>query len=407
MDTSADHQRPRWDGAAFADHHTAFTNGYRTVVHGPGGMELCPNTQRSHRRAQSDYDGVGSGVRKEERRSVYEPPVDLPEATLAAGLRSHYGLEVTATALLSLGQDTEARVYRVQTAADAYFAKVRRGVGNVPGLVVPRYLRDRGIAHVVAPLPTTRGALWADVAGHALTLYPFVAGSTGMARGMAPAQWRAYGALLRRIHATPISPELAPLLQRETFVPAGAALVRDLDASIEGRTLADPVAQELAPLWRERRDVIRRLVARAEALGRQVARRPPANVLCHADIHTNNVLLDADGALWIVDWDDTLLAPKERDLLFVVGGGLNRALVGPREEAAALRGYGPTPLDPRALTYYRYARAVSDLSEYGAQVLSRSDLSVPRRRAAIGRFLTLFQPGRLVESALASDDAAP
>jgi spectinomycin phosphotransferase len=148
-------------------------------------------------------------------------------------------------------------------------------------------------------------------------------------------------------------------------------------------------------------------VARAEALGRQVARRPPANVLCHADIHTNNVLLDADGALWIVDWDDTLLAPKERDLLFVVGGGLNRALVGPREEASALQGYGATALDPRALTYYRYARAVSDLSEYGAQVLSRSDLSVPRRRAAIGRFLTLFQPGRLVESALASDDAAP
>jgi hypothetical protein len=39
--------------------------------------------------------------------------------------------------------------------------------------------------------------------------------------------------------------------------------------------------------------------------------------------------------------------------------------------------------------------------------LVRSDLSVLRRQAAIGRFLTLFQPGRIVEVALASDDAAP
>jgi spectinomycin phosphotransferase len=339
---------------------------------------------------------------------MYEPPVDLPEAALEAGLRVHYGLDVAAVTMLSLGQDTAAWVYRVLTATDAaYFLKVRRSVSNAPSLVVPRYLHDQGVAQVVAPLLTTRGALWADVAGYALTLYPFVAGTTGMAQGMTPAQWHAYGAILRQIHSTPLSPEVAHLLRQETFVPAEAALVRDLDTQIGGRTLTDPVAQELAPLWQERRDVIHRLVARAEVLGQQVAQRPPANVLCHADIHTNNVLLDAGGGVWIVDWDDTLLAPRERDLMFVVGGGLNRTLVGPREEEVVLQGYGATRLDHRALTYYRYARAVSDLSEYGLQVLVRSDLSVLRRQAAIGRFLTLFQPGRIVELALASDDAAP
>ena len=179
---------------------------------------------------------------------MYEPPVDLPEATLEAGLRTHYGLDVTATTLLSLGQDTAAWVYRVLTATDVYFVKARRSVSNVPSLVVPRYLHDQGIAHVVAPLFTTHGALWADVAGYALTLYPFVAGTTGMAQGMAPAQWRAYGAILRQIHSTPLSPEVTHLLRRETFVPAEAALVRHLDTHIEGRTLTDPVAQELAPI---------------------------------------------------------------------------------------------------------------------------------------------------------------
>src|SRR3954447_20134977 len=133
---------------------------------------------------------------------MYEPPVDLPEATLEAALRTHYGLAVTATTLLSLGQDTAAWVYRVQTADDAsYFLKVRTSVTNVPSLLVPRYLHDHGVAQVIAPLPTTTGALWTEVEGYALILYPFVAGSTGMAQGMAPAQWRAYGAILRQIHA--------------------------------------------------------------------------------------------------------------------------------------------------------------------------------------------------------------
>ena len=43
-------------------------------------------------------------------------------------------------------------------------------------------------------------------------------------------------------------------------------------------------------------------------------------VLCHADLHAWNVLLDTDRQLWLVDWDETILAPKERDLMFVVGG---------------------------------------------------------------------------------------
>jgi spectinomycin phosphotransferase len=212
--------------------------------------------------------------------------------------------------------------------------------------------------------------------------------------------------MLRQIHTTALAPTLAHLMRRETFVPAGAATVRAVEAHLGGRPFADPAAQDLAPLWHERRDVIHTLVARAEELGQQLAYRAPPCVLCHADIHTNNVVLDAGGAVWIVDWDDTVLAPKERDLMFVVGGGINRALVGPREEELFLQGYGATTMDPLALTYYRYAWAVSDIGEYGAQVVLRPELGVVSRRAAVGHFLHLFQPGRIVALALASDEGA-
>jgi hypothetical protein len=108
-------------------------------------------------------------------------------------------------------------------------------------------------------------------------------------------------------------------------------------------------------------------------------------------------------------WTGTTRCSRPRNAICCLwwGAGLNRTLVGPREEEGGLQGYGATRLDHHALTDYRYARAVSDLSEYGLQVLVRADLSVLRRQAAIGRFLTLFEPGRIVEGALASDDTAP
>jgi hypothetical protein len=49
----------------------------------------------------------------------------------------------------------------------------------------------------------------------------------------------------------------------------------------------------------------------------------------------------------IVDWDDPVLAPRERDLMFVgagVGGAWNRE----DESAAFYRGYGPVTVDAQS-----------------------------------------------------------
>ncbi|HSG16803.1 MAG TPA: hypothetical protein VLE70_10850 [Anaerolineae bacterium] len=46
-----------------------------------------------------------------------------------------------------------------------------------------------------------------------------------------------------------------------------------------------------------------------------------------------NVLIDAAGAFFIVDWDEAILAPKERDLMSI-GGGLMGGWKSPQEEEA-------------------------------------------------------------------------
>jgi spectinomycin phosphotransferase len=103
-----------------------------------------------------------------------------------------------------------------------------------------------------------------------------------------------------------------------------------------------------------------------------------------------------------VDWDETILAPRERDLMFVIGG-ISSRLVEPREEALFFQGYGAITVNPLALAYYRYAWAISDISEYGAQVCFRPDFGSVTRQAGLDGFISLFQPGEIVALAVASD----
>ena len=333
-----------------------------------------------------------------------EPPANLANDTLHACLRDRYRLAVVELAFLPLGHDASAWVYRARAAdGGAYFVKARRGGVNEAGLAVPRYLHERGIARVDAPLPTSAGALWTAAGDYALVLYPFVPGATGMERGMTARQWADYGAQLRRVHDTTVGGDLARLLRRDDFTSARAEKVRRLDAHIGVRAFDEPAARELAAFWRERRRAILTLMDRAEDLGRRLAEAALPLVLCHADIHTANVLLDAEGRVWLVDWDEAVFAPRERDLMFMVGG-ISRKLVGPEDEEHFFRGYGGTGVDPLALAYYRYAWAVGDIGAFGAEVFFRPDPGRDTKRAAADSFIGLFQPGEIVELACSSSE---
>ena len=332
---------------------------------------------------------------------MHEPPVNLTPAQIVARLRAAFGITATDLVFLPLGHDAAAWVYRVQADdGGVYFLKVRLRVTNEAGLLVPRYLQNQGIRNVVAPLPGVTGALWTHINGYALILYPFVTGTNGIQRRPTDDQWTAYGRLLRQIHETALSPDLTAILARDMFSPVGAAQIRALDREISRRTFDEPAQQALAQCWTTQRDLIHALVERAETLGRQVAQAGLPLVLCHADIHTGNILLDTEGAVWIVDWDEALLAPRERDLMFVVGG-ISSTLVTPRDTELVLRGYGEVAVNSQALAYYRYAWAVSDIWAYADTVFHRPDLSVQVRRSEVDMFRSLFAPGNIVSIARA------
>jgi spectinomycin phosphotransferase len=321
-------------------------------------------------------------------------------------LQRDYGLATTGLTFLPIGHDSAAWVFRADTNAAPYFIKLRHAIVNDAGLLVPRYLARQGVQALVAPLETVDGRLWTSVGRYAVIAYPYVSPLTGMSHGMSDEQWREYGRALREVHDTDVPAVLRDVLRVDGFAPDGAETVRSLEAHVAERTFVEQPRELIATFWREHRDVMARLLETAESLASRLALVASTFVLCHADIHTNNVLVSDDGKrVWIVDWDETMLAPRERDLMFLVGG-IGPGFVTSEQENLFFEGYGTVEIDPIALAYYRYSWAISDIASYGAQVFLRADLGAADVGDAVDRFQSLFAAGSIVQIALGSPVAS-
>lgn len=144
------------------------------------------------------------------------------------------------------------------------------------------------------------------------------------------------------------------------------------------------------------------MLTRTVELGEACRAQSWKSVLCHADAHVGNVLLEPDGRLHLIDWDAPRIAPRERDLMFVTKGGI-ASEHGPAEEAAFIDGYGPASPDPLALAYYRYAWATDDLASYSDETLHPAPDDPTQGGKALHYFAHLFEPGQIVASAFAHD----
>jgi spectinomycin phosphotransferase len=339
--------------------------------------------------------------------SVQELP-KLADDTIQEVIRTQYGILVTRLTFLPLGNDTMSFVYQISTDdARAYFLKVRTGSGfHAASLHIPRFFYEQGLPHVIPPLPTITGALWVGVDTFCLALYPLIMAATAAAAGLLPEHWRSLGTTLKRIHSADLPPNLRELVRQETYVPWRREVLTELETVLTQQQRRDSPQRALATFWQERRAEIHSLIARCDILAHELRAAALPHVVCHADLHTWNLLRDTTDQLWIVDWDEIVLAPKERDLMFVIDG-IGQGLVSAHATACFLQGYGESQIDRRALAYYRYAWVVQELGAYVEEVFFAPDRSEQARTAAVQSLIGLFEPGQIVAIARSSTDGLP
>jgi spectinomycin phosphotransferase len=331
---------------------------------------------------------------------------NIQDEKIVACLREQFGLSIAEVEFLPLGADAHTAVYRVVASDQTpYFLKLRSGVFDELSVTLPHFLHDQGVPQIVAPLATVSGQLWGNLDAFKTLLSPFVEGLNGWNMRPTDAQWIEFGAALKRIHTVSAPSALVNQIQRETYSSQWREIVKEFQARVEGETFADPISAGLADLFNTQRSVIDDLVERAERLGLLLQRNPlPETVICHSDIHLGNVLITRDGAFYIVDWDAPILAPKERDLMFIGAGiGTNSTS---HEDALFYEGYGETQIDPVALVYYRYERIVQDFAAYAEEILD-SDRGDQDRSEGLRRVSSQFLPNAVIDVAYRTDQTLP
>lgn len=330
---------------------------------------------------------------------------DLQEARIADWLLDHYGLRVVNVEFLPTNYQNTA-AYRIVTEDDqSYFLKLRRDVFEETSVTLPLFLRDLGLRQIIAPLATRSRQYWAYLDDFNVILYPFVAGHNAFKVALTEYQWMVFGAAVKKVHSTLLPPELSSQIQHETYSRAWSEQVKALLERAQKDRFDEPVAAQLAVFMTTKASEILHLVRRAEQLSLILQRQPPEFVLCHSDIHAGNLLCNTDGDLYIVDWDNPIMAPKERDLMFI-GGGVGGNWNSAQEDALFYRGYGQTEINTVALAYYRFERILQDIGPSAAQLLLTDAGSQDRVRTLKG-IVSFFLPNGVVEMACQAEKSLP
>ena len=305
-----------------------------------------------------------------------------------------YGLDVHEVVPLAAG-DVQGTLYRIDAVEGAHFLKLRRDRHPPP---LARHLADAGISHVLAPLRRRDPDAPTRIRDLTVLLYPFIEGENAFRRPLNQDQWTELGAVVRSVHDAKLPSSLSGTMRHETYSDVWRASVRAYLTAIPRRAANDVVARELVALLSTTRTTIARLIEHAEQLAASLSHRNLPNVPCHGDLHAGNILVDGGGSLTIVDWDDPVLAPKERDLMFI-GAGIGGAWNCADESSAFYRGYSRANVDAEAIAYYRCERIVEDVAVYCDRLLLPGGDEGAERARSLRRLVSAFSPNGVVEIA--------
>ena len=320
---------------------------------------------------------------------------DIKDKLIISRVQDEYTLHVSTLTFLPLGADMGTAVYRVVADDEiAYFLKLRKGFDKI-SVTIPLFLKSQGIKEIIAPLKTKSNRGWADFGEYKIILYPFIEGKNGFEMELSDSHKRVFGAALKAIHSVQLPSELKAQIPQETYSPKYREQVKGFQRQVENTTFGDVNAAKLANFIKSKRNEIDRLIKRTEELASEIEDQSHELVLCHTDIHGGNILITNDNRFYIVDWDAPLLAPKERDLMFI-GGGIDYIWKSKRDESIFYEGYGKTDIDFPMMAYYRYERVIEDLAAYAEQLLL-TDEGGADREEAYRRFTGNFEPGQTIE----------
>ena len=302
----------------------------------------------------------------------------IDTVTLRQNLTDTYGITIETIEQLNVGADPTASVYKA-TAQDKsiYFVKVKQGLYPDLSTIIIDALGRSGVKNLIPCIKTKQGNLYQISGNLTITVFPYIDGQDGFSLNLQEGQWRELGKVLKKIHSIQLPASIYDQIPQETYSPNWQKTLKSLETLLTDLTPTDSIAGATQHLLKDNLSTIHLLMDHANRLSHEIKKHTPDFVLCHGDLHAGNIFIDQTGQIYIIDWDHPILAPKERDLMFI-GGGIGNVWNKPSEQELFYDGYGPVSVNLSLLAYYRVNRILEDIAIYCQLLLQNTDSSPDR-----------------------------
>lgn len=325
----------------------------------------------------------------------------LPRKQIFEALKTAYGIEAKMLTMLPLGADLSSSVYKAEAKDAHYFVKLKHSYDQNVSAAVATLLQNAQIQQIILPIKTCQGMQNHKLDDWTLMVFPFIDGDDGLSHELTSQQWIELGKALRQIHDIEVPADIQKQIRQETYSDRWCKAVKWLFKNLDVVPEDGDIALDMLKFINGNKATIDRLVHRAEQLGELLKKQANRFVLCHGDIHGGNVLIDKKDHLYIVDWDDPMMAPKERDLMFV-GGGVAHRWNQAHEIECFYQGYGTIDVNRTLLAYYRHERIVEDIALCCQQLMFAAGDTIEKQKR-YQQFIVMFEPQGVVDMAFKTD----
>ncbi len=218
-----------------------------------------------------------------------------------------------------------------------------------------------GIVNIAHPIPTSNGQMRIQIRDFQIALFDWIPGRTAQEHKLTDTQLERLGEFLAKIHQSKTI--IGEYSVRENFaIPFKDRLVAILSDMSEIAGDSTKYKTKLELFIEPHRQKFTRELETLDKLQRQVKTMNLEFVNCHGEPSPGNILSSNDGQIHLLDWDEPIFAPKEKDLLFFKDN------VEP-----VMKGYSlfssDTVIDQDVLEFYGHLWNLGEIAYYGSKLL--------------------------------------
>lgn len=275
-------------------------------------------------------------------------------------IEQNYDLTISSLTPVKGGEASWCYIVKTKT-GEKFFLKIYVGLESHEERFNLTYnlFNNCEIKNITRPIKSKNDELVIDIANHYVALFNYIDGSNASEKDLTDSQKFEFGKLLGTIHQA--NNIIRNFNIKEDFKYGNLnRLLENINKSNSFIKDKSQYKSEAAKLLTLNKEKISKRIEELEKLGNKLAKEDLEFVICHGEPHEWNTMVSKEGEVFLIDWDDSLLAPKEKDLNMI------------KEDPEKMAGYkavvGEFEINEEIIKYYNLEWNISEIDAWSNQI---------------------------------------